>query len=73
MKTTLNVALLALCLGLCVLRVEGHKGEAFQAAAHLAVGLLIGLAVRRPRRLYLILAAGMSAVEVLVFLLGRTS
>jgi hypothetical protein len=55
-------------------RVTGHKGEAFQAAAHLFVGGLVAAGTCRtgtPRRWFWGLAAALSVVEVVAFIVMR--
>lgn len=66
--TSIGLTIIAVALG--VLRVMGHKSEAFQAVAHLYVGGLFGAFFAGRVRLYLYLAIGLSLTEAACFLLG---
>lgn len=53
------------------LRIRGIKSIAFQAAAHLLVGGLIGAWLINRRRFHLVLWASLTIVEAICFLAGR--
>lgn len=56
-------------IAIALLRVMGHKSEAFQAIAHLEVGGLFGAWFATRDRGYLGLALALTLVEVICFLL----
>jgi hypothetical protein len=67
-----TVALSIVATALAILRILGHRSLVFQAVAHLFVGGLVGAWLLSRARLYLILAASLTVVEVACFLLfGR--
>jgi hypothetical protein len=64
----------ALSLFLAVLRVAGSTSPSFQAAAHIWVGVLVGLFWANPtwtRAKWLGLAAALTVVETICFLYSR--
>lgn len=68
------VGFVALVTVLCVLRIAGVKDVAYQAIAHVTVGLCIGYGFRRTKDWAFIIMAGvMTAVEVAVFVVGKLS
>ena len=58
-------------LVLAVLRIAGHKSQAFQAVAHLWVGALVGLAISIHSWNLIGLVAVLSLVELAVFIRDR--
>lgn len=58
-------------VGLAWLRLAGEKSPAFQAAAHVVVGALLGAYLAGGRRLYLAAALALSAVECFAFSAGQ--
>lgn len=61
----------AVTAALAALRVGGVTNASFQAAAHLYVGLLLGLAVGRKSWSYIWLLLFLTAVETVCFLAGK--
>lgn len=71
-RSDIRALLFLSSVGIAVLRVTGETGQAFQAAAHLFVGGLIGAAFSgRLKRFPLGLAIALSLVEVFAFLRDR--
>jgi hypothetical protein len=66
MKTTLLLTVLAGVI-LSALRLTGTTSLAFQAAAHLVVGLCIGIAVGEKRWRFAAVAIALTVVEVVAF------
>ena len=61
--------IIAIVLG--VLRIHGIKHEAFQAAAHLYVGGLLGAYFSGKNKEFLWIAIGLSVLEVVCFFLVK--
>ncbi len=56
---------------LSALRLTGTTSVAFQASAHLAVGLCIGISIGEKRWRYALVAISLTVVEVVAFFLVR--
>lgn len=65
--TWTNALLILVMLSLSVLRMTGFTSQAYQAAAHLYVGGLIGAWLVSRKWRYVILAVVISGVEVAAF------
>jgi hypothetical protein len=68
-----RLVILAVALALGAIRVAGHTSPAFQAAAHLFVGVLFGawfMGRERWNAWLLYLALALSVLELACFLLG---
>ncbi len=71
-RATLTAAVLLTAAALAGLRLAGEHRPAFQAAAHLEVGALLGWAAAGRRWFPAAVAAALSVVEVAAFVLART-
>ncbi len=70
MKTLMEI-MVGAAVALSAFRMMGHTSVAFQAIAHLTVGLCIGIAVGEKRWRFAWVAIVLTVVEVVAFFLVR--